>query len=235
MNFQTNTSNKYSDKSVYPPPAYFEKPTYSGIHLKKLNEQHNDSNKNLNIIKSLSLDYSNQQTSPRKRTSSKPPKPTNTSVKGESRKIESVVYNNPSSPLCEYSNDWQNNNGISKQKGNDSFSKSKTRANENALNNLCQRNNNFMTNDNTSRRSNSNQSRKSNNSVSSVSNYLDKRHQQTQEKMNKIKMDKIKKETEELKPFPQISENSKKIVETLNQGGNVVDRLTYAKFEVIFR
>jgi hypothetical protein len=46
-------------------------------------------------------------------------------------------------------------------------------------------------------------------------------------------MEKIKKETEELKPVPKISENSKKIVENLNQGGNVVDRLTYANFEVL--
>jgi hypothetical protein len=233
MNFNTNTSNKHSDKNIYSSPAYLEKATYSSIHLKKMNEQQNESNRNINITKSLSLDYSNQQSSPRKRTSSKPPKPTNSSLKGESRKTESVMYNNPSTPLYENTNDWQINYGISKQKGNDSFSKSKTKANENDLNNLCQRNNNFMASDNASRRSNSNQSRKSNNSVSSVSNYLDKRHQQTQEKLNKIKMEKIKKETEELKPVPKISENSKKIVENLNQGGNVVDRLTYANFEVL--
>lgn len=233
MDFQTLTSHKYSERNVYPTTASFEKPSYSSIHLKKMNELQNESNKNINMIKSTSLEYTSHQSSPSKRIAARPPKPNNFSLKQENRKIESNIINDHSTPLGEYMNECdQNNNIISKPVRNNSLSKSKNRANENSLNNLCQRSNNFMTNDNVSRRSNSNQSRKSNNSVSSVSNYLDKRHQQTQEKLNKIKMEKIKKETEELKPIPKISENSKKIVESLNQGGNVVDRLTYAKFEV---
>jgi hypothetical protein len=50
---------------------------------------------------------------------------------------------------------------------------------------------------------------------SSVQNYLDRRHIEAKQKINKLRMDKLNQESSELKFKPKISENSKKIVQNL--------------------
>lgn len=58
-----------------------------------------------------------------------------------------------------------------------------------------------------------NNSRVSN--VSSAGMYLNRRHRETQEKINKMRMQKFTEETTQMKFKPNISENSKKIIEKL--------------------
>lgn len=64
--------------------------------------------------------------------------------------------------------------------------------------------------------------------VTSVNLYLQRRHTETQEKLQRLKNEKLKKEAQELRDRPKISENSKKIVERISKSGNqnVVERLT---------
>jgi hypothetical protein len=49
----------------------------------------------------------------------------------------------------------------------------------------------------------------------SVQTYLDRRHQETQQKINQMKMEKFKRETENMQFRPRISDNSKKIIDNL--------------------
>jgi len=61
----------------------------------------------------------------------------------------------------------------------------------------------------------------------SVDMYLNRRHNQTQEKINYLKKEKLLRETEELRDRPHISKNSQMIVDRLvSNKQNVFDRLT---------
>lgn len=61
----------------------------------------------------------------------------------------------------------------------------------------------------------------------SVDYYLQRRHTEAQEKLQRLKTEKMKKEEAELRDRPKISKNSKKIVQSLVQSNaNVIDRLT---------
>lgn len=63
--------------------------------------------------------------------------------------------------------------------------------------------------------------------TTSVNPYLQRRHVETLDRMNKIRNENLKKEQEQMRKKPQISKNSKKIVEKLvNNDQNVFDRLT---------
>jgi len=65
------------------------------------------------------------------------------------------------------------------------------------------------------------------NSQTSVNEYLQRRHFESQEKLNQIKNNKFRDEVKELKDRPSISNNSKKIAENIgNKNMNVFDRLT---------
>ena len=226
IDYKTLHSNRNTEKTVSFSNVSTEKKAgaYSSIHLNRIN----NTEIKKNVTKSTSFEYINTNKIP----AAKPPKPRRDRSEREKEKIFNTNNYNPNFPSCELSN--ENENSMVNLIANRSISMIKSSSNDNIQNNLsCKRNNNFMTNDNTStRRSNSNQSKKSNTSNSSVNNYLEKRHQQAQEKLNKIKMEKLQKESEQLKQIPYISENSKRIVESLNQSNNVIDRLTYAKFEV---
>jgi hypothetical protein len=60
----------------------------------------------------------------------------------------------------------------------------------------------------------------------SVDLYLQRRHTETQEKIRKLKNEKMRNETLELRDRPKISENSRKIVEKIVSTQTVFDRLT---------
>jgi hypothetical protein len=65
------------------------------------------------------------------------------------------------------------------------------------------------------------------NDQTSVNFYLVRRHQETQQKLMKIKNDNITQELKEIKDRPKISDNSKKIIEkSVHSKVNVFDRLT---------
>jgi hypothetical protein len=61
---------------------------------------------------------------------------------------------------------------------------------------------------------------------SSVHLYLQRRHTEAQQKLLKLKTEKIKQETEEVRDRPAISKNSQKIAKKLSSNQNVVERLT---------
>ncbi len=67
-----------------------------------------------------------------------------------------------------------------------------------------------------------------NNSKGSIGGYLEMRHSETIEKINKMKYDKLVQETKELRNRPHISKNSQVIIEKLveNRPNNVFDRLS---------
>ena len=56
--------------------------------------------------------------------------------------------------------------------------------------------------------------------------YFEKRHNDTIDKLNKIKIEKEKKTESELLGRPKLSENTKIITEKINYRRNVFDRLT---------
>ncbi len=65
------------------------------------------------------------------------------------------------------------------------------------------------------------------NNQSSVNNYLTRRHQETQQKLMKIKNENVLQELKEVKDRPIISHNSRKILESKGHAKtNVFDRLT---------
>jgi len=65
------------------------------------------------------------------------------------------------------------------------------------------------------------------NNQTSVNFYLVRRHQETQQRLMKIKNDNITQELKEIKDRPKISDNSKKIIEkSVHSKVNVFDRLT---------
>ncbi len=66
---------------------------------------------------------------------------------------------------------------------------------------------------------------------SSVHLYLQRRHTEAQQKLLKLKSEKIKRESEEIKDRPTISKKSQKIAEKLSSNQNVVDRLTNKRNE----
>jgi hypothetical protein len=61
---------------------------------------------------------------------------------------------------------------------------------------------------------------------SSVHLYLQRRHTEAQQKLLKIKSEKMKQETQEVRDRPSISKNSQKIAKKLSSNQNVVERLT---------
>jgi hypothetical protein len=61
---------------------------------------------------------------------------------------------------------------------------------------------------------------------STVEQYFERRHNETKEKLNKIKNDREKQIEKELVGRPKISEKTKRIIEKLNNNRNVFDRLT---------
>jgi hypothetical protein len=61
---------------------------------------------------------------------------------------------------------------------------------------------------------------------SSVHLYLQRRHTEAQQKLLRLKSDKIKRESDEIKDRPTISKNSQKIANKLSSNQNVVQRLT---------
>jgi hypothetical protein len=66
---------------------------------------------------------------------------------------------------------------------------------------------------------------------SSVHLYLQRRHTEAQQKLLRLKSDKIKRETDEVKDKPTISKNSQKIAQKLSSNQNVVQRLTNKRNE----
>jgi len=75
-----------------------------------------------------------------------------------------------------------------------------------------------------------------NNSKGSIGGYLDMRHSETIEKINKMKYEKLLEETKELRSHPKLSKNSLQIIEKLVdiKQNNVFDRLSNTKNQVRF-
>jgi hypothetical protein len=73
-----------------------------------------------------------------------------------------------------------------------------------------------------------------NTSKGSISGYLDQRHNDTVEKINKMKYEKLVEETRELRSTPKLSKTSMKIIDRLVdiKQNNVFDRLSSTKYQV---
>ena len=70
-----------------------------------------------------------------------------------------------------------------------------------------------------------------NNSKGSIGGYLDMRHSETIEKINKLKYEKLLEETKELRFHPKLSKNSKIIIDKLvDTKANVFDRLAHGRY-----
>ena len=102
------------------------------------------------------------------------------------------------------------NNNRPKSAGRIRYTQNNSNENANYQSNVIQNTTNYQTNYITS----------------SVEKYFEKRHNDTIDKLNKIKIEKEKKTESELLGRPKLSENTKIITEKINYRRNVFDRLT---------
>ncbi len=96
-----------------------------------------------------------------------------------------------------------------------------------SLNNINSLNRDSSRNNSMEKKKNESFSTLDSQNFTSVDLYLQRRHTEAQEKLQRLKLEKMNKEEAELRDRPKISKNSQKIVENLvKSNGNVFERLT---------